>query len=229
MLIVSPTTIANAAVLETRSLPKKLLGRVALVPRAAGAGLWLRLIAEMQFLRYLLVLMPLVLLMLAVPGLALPLSQSPLMMLAAIILVEMRVIRLSRAARARAVDADTAAQRLDTLGFRARACLRQIAARHDLTEGALHLVIEQSELARIPPLTLVSVQSDRPAPRVLALDPADRAILESGLFDADLTERDLLAVNQREDLFLRQITQEVRAVSAQARLAALLERRAATT
>jgi len=228
MLIVTQATIANAGVLETRSLPRKFLGRVTLLPRRAGPGAWLRLIVEMQLLRYLVALLPFVVLPLVARDTAAPIMQAPLVMVVVIALVEMKVLRLSGPARQRAVDADEAARRLDTLAFRAKACLRRIAARHDLTEGTLRLVVEQSELARIPPLTLVSVQSDTPAPHVLALDAEDRAAL-GDLFDVKLTERDLLAVNHRDDLYIRDIAQEARAVSAHARLAALLERRAAAS
>jgi hypothetical protein len=56
----------------------------------------------------------------------------------------------------------------------------------------------------------------------LTLSTEDRAILQAGLFDADLTERDLLAVNHRDSLYLRDIAQEARAVSAHSRLAAAL-------
>jgi hypothetical protein len=147
-------------------------------------------------------------------------------MLVVIALVEMKVLRLSKAGRARAVGEDEAARRLDTLAFRARAALRLIAARQGIAEGELRLVIEQSELARIAPLTLVSVQCAQPAPRLLSLDMADRAAL-AGLFDAALSERDLLAVNHREDRYIRDIAQEARAVSAHARLAAALDKRGA--
>ena len=41
MLIVTEATIANRGVLETRSLPRKFFGRVQLLPRGAGPGLWL--------------------------------------------------------------------------------------------------------------------------------------------------------------------------------------------
>ncbi|MCU0904651.1 MAG: hypothetical protein MUE83_12350 [Tabrizicola sp.] len=75
-------------------------------------------------------------------------------------------------------------------------------------------------------MTLVTVQSDTPGPHVLPLDPADREVLRQGLFDHALTERDLLAVNHRDNRYIREITQEARAVSAHARLAALLERTA---
>jgi hypothetical protein len=226
MLIVSETTIVNARVLETRSLPRKFLGRVQLVPRGGGLALWLRLIVEMQLVRYLAALLPFVLIPLSSRDLALPVTQAPLAMLIVIAFVEMKLLRLSKAGRARAVGADEAARRLDALAFRGRAALRKIAARQGITEGDMRLVIEQSELARIAPLTLVSVQCALPQPRLLRLEAADRADL-AGLFDADLGERDLLAVNHREDRYIRDIAQEARAVSAHARLAAVLEKRGA--
>lgn len=229
MLIVTHATIANRGVLETRSLPKRFFGRVQLFPRGAGIGLWLRLLAEIQILRYLAALMPFMAVALMSRDLALPVSQAPLAMLVVIAGVELKVLRLSRAARLRGVDADEAARRLDALAFRARACLRRIAARHGLTEAELHLVVEQSELARLPPLTLVSVQIATPAPHLLSLDEQDRGVLHDGLFDASLTERDLLSVNHRDDLYVRDIRQEARAVSAHARLAAFLDQRAAAS
>jgi hypothetical protein len=227
MLIVSPETLKNPAVLETRSLPKKIFGRVMIYPKGASAGLWLRLIVEVQILRYLTALLPFALMPFYFHELALPITQAPIAMVLLIGVVEMRGLRLSPRERKRVVDADEADRRLDLLAFRARACLRRIAARQGLTEGQLRLVVEQSELARIPPLTLVSVQSDHPAPRVLSLDAGDRAVLMEGLFDADLSERDLAAVNQRQEAFIRDIVQEARGVSAHGRLAAALERRTA--
>lgn len=226
MLIVTDATIVNRGVLETRSLPKRFFGRVQLVPRRAGIGLWLRLLVEIQILRYLAVLLPFVLIPLVWRDLALPISQAPLVMLIVIAGVELRVLRLSKSARARLVTPQDADRRLDALAFRGRACLRRIAARHAMSDGQLRLVVEQSELARLSPLTLVSVQTDHPAPRLLALDAADCADLHAGLFDTDLTETDLLAVNQRDNIYLRDIAQEARAVSAHGRLAAFLEQRA---
>jgi hypothetical protein len=229
MLVVTEDTIANRGVLETRSLPKRFFGRVTLWPRRADLTLRLRLLLEVQVLRYFATLAPFVLIPLTWEGTALPISQAPLVMLIAIAAVELRVLRLSKAARARAVPQDEAARRLDMLAFRARACLRRIAARQGIRDGELRLVVEQSELARVPPLTLVSVQTETPEPRLLRLTQADIAILHDGLFDADLTEAQLLAVNQREDRFLRDIAQEARAVSAHSRLAAFLDQRASAT
>lgn len=228
MLIVTKATISNSAVLETRSLPKRFFGRVLVLPRGASLGLWARILLEIQLLRYLATLMPFVLLVFVSGEVALTVSQAPIIMLFVIGVVEMRVLRMSRASRQRLVSADEAARRLDALAFRARACLRQIAARKGIMEGELHLVVEQSDFARVAPLTYVSVQSNLPEPHLLALDAEDRTILEQGLFDADLTERDLLAVNLREETYLRDIVQEARAVSSHARLAAWMDRKAAS-
>lgn len=227
MLILTTATMRNPGALETRSLPKKFLGRVLVVPLNAGLRTWARLLVEMQVLRFLITLMPFAISPILVRDLAVPVMQAPVLMVILVLVVEMKVLRLTAAARAGQVGTDEAARRLDTLAFRGRSCLRQIAARHELKEGTLRLVVEQSELARVPPLTLVSVQGDTPAPHVLQLDREDRDLLTQGLFDASLTERDLLAVNHRDNRYIREITQEARAVSAHARLAALLERTAA--
>lgn len=223
MLIVTHATLVNPGILETRSLPKKFLGRVLILPRGAGLASWLRLIVEIQALRYLVILLPFAVAPLLFRNLALPVMQAPALMLVLVAVVELQVLRPTNKARQNAVSADEAARRLDTMTFRARACLRRIAARHNLTEGQLRLVIEQSELARIPPLTLISVQTETPTPHLPRLTDADRADLAAGLFDASFTERDLLAVNHHDTLYLRDIAQEARAVSAHSRLAAFLE------
>ena len=228
MLIVTEATIANRGILQTTSLPKRFLGRVQIIPRGGGFRIWLRLLTEMELLRFLVALLPFVLVPVFSPDMAMPVMQAPLIMVVVVAWVEMRVLRPTKAARAIAVDADEAARRLDTLAFRARASLRRIAARHEVTEGQLQLVIEQSELTRIPPLTLVSVQANLPKPHILALDSEDRKTL-SGLFDAVLSERDLLAVNHRDGVYVRAIAQEARAVSAHARLAAFLDKRKAVS
>lgn len=224
MLVVAPSTIVNAAVLETRSLPKKFFGRVQLIPRHAGAGLWLRLILEMQFVRYLGALVPFMAIPFMSNDLALPVTQAPLAMLLVIAAVELKVLRLSDRARERLMSEDEAARRVDAFAFRARSALRRFAARRNLDEGEITLVLEQSELARVTPLSFVSVQSPQPEPHLLDLDAEEVAILQDELFDDDLTERMLHAANLRLDQCLRQVAIETRAVSAHARLDAWIER-----
>jgi hypothetical protein len=224
MLILTNATMWNPGVLETRSLPKKFLGRVLVAPLTTSFRIWGRLLVEMQVFRFAVTLLPFALSPILVADLAVPVMQAPALMVMLVVLVELKVLRLTASQRAAQVEPDEAARRLDTLSFRSRNCLRRIAARHDLREGALRLVVEQSELARIPPLTLVSVQCDMPRPYVLPLDPEDRDLLSTNLFDSTFSERDLLAVNHRDSLYIREVTQEARAVSAHARLAALLEK-----
>jgi hypothetical protein len=170
MLIVAPQTIKNAGVLETRSLPKKFFGRVQLVPKGAGIGMWARLILEIQFLRYMVALVPFIAIPFMSNDLALPVTQAPLAMVLVIAVVEMRVLRLTDRARQRLLTEDEAARPPRHLHLPRTAALRRIAARRGIAEGEVMLVAEQSELARVPPLTLVSVQSAVPQPHVLDLD-----------------------------------------------------------
>lgn len=225
MLIVTAETIANASVLETRSLPKKFFGRVTLIPRGGSVRLWARLILEMQFVRYMAALVPFIAIPFMSNDLALPVTQAPLAMVLVIAVVEMRVLRLTDRGRQRLMSQDEAARIVDAFTFRARQALRRIAARRGMSEGELALVLEQSELARVTPLTLVSVQSPVPGPHVLDLDPDERAILRDTLFDAELSERMLRDANLREERHIREVKVAAESVSAHARLAAWMDRR----
>lgn len=224
MLVLTHDTLRNPGILDVRSLPRRFLGRVMPLPRGCGWPNGLRLILEIQLLRYLVVLLPFVGAMLLWPEMAFPLAQAPLAMIVAITLVEMKLLSLSPKARARLMSEDDAARVLDTLRLRARQCLSRIAARHGLQEGDLHLVVEQSEMARVPPLTLVSVQAEAPA-RVLRLDTGDRQAVQA-LFATGLSERDLHRASLRTGTFLHMVAMEARGVSAHERLAARLGKRA---
>ncbi|WP_224814273.1 hypothetical protein [Hasllibacter sp. MH4015] len=226
MFILSPETLLNPGVLETRSLPKKIFGRVQIIPRAGSVGLWARLIFEMQVVRYLAALLPFLIVLLFSRDMALPVTQAPLAMILVIGVVELKVLRLSDRARERLMSEAEAERILDAFAFRARAALREIAARHGIESGEIMVFAEQSELARVPPLTLLSVQSAEPDPRVLSLDPADRAAL-AAIFDADLTEQDFHRANLRAGEMMREVRIEARSVSAHARLAARITPRPA--
>jgi hypothetical protein len=222
MFVVTPSTLLNPGALEMQSVPKRLLGRVMVLPRRAiSAPVLLRLVVESQPLRYITALLPFVLAMLIWPDLALPIAQAPLFMIIAIWLVEIKLLRHPRDRRDHLISEDDADRTRDLLRHRASGLLQGIAARHGLDQGELTLVVEQSELARIAPLTLVSVQQSGVAPRVLDLGPADHAALAT-LFDGDLTERALHNTGWRDDVFLRQITIDARSVPAHIRLDALL-------
>lgn len=224
MLIVSPQTVANTSALETRSLPKKLFGRVLVIPKSASLGLWLRLLFELQLLRYLGALLPFVALPLVFRDLALPVTQAPLAMLIVIAFVELKVLRHSDRSREALMSEDKARSTVDLLAFRGKGVLRQFAARNGQDTGPLAMVIEQSELARVAPLTFVSIQSSVPNARVVDLTPEDQAAIAQ-IFDDELSERDLHRANQRLTDTLLNIQIEASAVSAHARLASWIEAR----
>ncbi len=226
MIVVSPETVWNPGVLETRAVPKRIFGRVMILPRRAGWAEVVRLLFEVQVLRFTAALLPFVVAMFVWPHLALPIAQAPVAMVIAIGFVELKVFRMTDAARARIMGEDEAARVLDLLRFRATAILRKIAAGRDMDAGELTLVVEQSELARVWPLTLVSLQRGLPDPEVLSLGAHERELLD-GLFDADLTERDLQKANLLESETVRVVGFDARSVSAHARLAARLRAKAA--
>lgn len=204
-----------------RQVPRRVFGRVMIFPRrGAGVGLWLRLIFEIEVLRYLVALLPFLLGAVLFPRYALAISQAPLPMLIVVYLFEAKVLRLSKpAAKALAIEAEVE-RGLDLLRVRAVAVLSKIAAGRGMAEGRLHLVVEQSEMWRMPPLTLVSVQTEA-GPEVMRLSAEERALV-AGLFDDAFGERDLLRVNLAAGDCLRDVAFDVRGVSAHARLAALI-------
>ncbi len=222
MFIVSPRTIWNLGALQVQHLPRQFFGRVTLWPRRGGTvGLWLRILFEMEVWRYLGVLLPFAAAAVIWPHYALAIAQAPLLMFIAVHLAETKLMRLTPEARTLLISIAEAERGLDLLRVRARVILTRIAAGRGLVAGALHLVVEQSELARIVPLTFVSVQWDE-GPEVLALGAAEEALIRATLFAEGLDERLLQKINLCEGAFLRDEVLEVRAVSAHARLAAMM-------
>lgn len=237
ILFVTPSTILNRARLELRRAPKKLLGfGVGPIPRGAvlKAVFW-RLFFENALPRYIVALSPFPVLLWLFPQSALAVSQAPLFMLALVLFVETYVLSISDPDKRKAlIDPVEAAKGLDRLQLRGKAALAEIAAKRGVETGALYLVVEQSEMWRAPPLTLISVQ--RP-PRegggdggeegefgFLDLDSAEKTLLETSLFDEALTERLLHRINMAQSTSVRSISLETRSVSAHARLAALAGR-----
>lgn len=221
IFLVSPGTVLNPGVLETRRIPKRILGRVMLWPRHGPfSALFWRVVFEAQVLRYTVSLLPFVVAVLVWQESALAIAQAPLPMFALIWLVEMRFLRVPPQQRAALINAADAERGLDLLQVRARAALTRIAAGRGMAQGSLHLVVEQSELARVAPLTLVSVQSED-GPQVLRLSPDEQALLH-GLFQPPLTEAQLHLINLSQNAFVRDVALEARGISAHARLAALM-------
>lgn len=223
LFVLSEATVRNPRALKTGSVPRKHIKRITIRPRIeASLGLRLRLIAESEPLRFTIALTPFIAAMFIWQDLALPISQAPLAMIVVVGFFELRILRLSAKQREQVTTSDAAARTLDTLAFRGRAILTRIAAKHGWTEGELLLVVEQSELAFLTPLTLVSVQTAQGGPHLLALDAEERAMIRNALFDDTFTIRDLHKANLRENTFLRSIAFDARGVSGHARLAAIL-------
>lgn len=225
MLIVTPETVWNAAALETRQLPRRFVGRVTLWPRQGGSwALFARTVFEIEVLRYIASLLPFVVAALIWKDQALAIAQAPLLMFMLVYLVETRVLRPSPARRQALIGRDEADRALDLLRVRGRAILTAIAAGRQMTQGTLWLVVEQSELARVLPLTYVSVQSEA-GPEVLRLTGDEMRLIRDTLFGPPLDERLLQRVNLMEDEFLRDVRLDTRTVSAHARMEALLARK----
>jgi hypothetical protein len=222
MLIVTHDTLRNPAILQVRQLPRKFFGRVTVWPKEPlGPLRFLRLVAEFQALRYLLTLSPLLLIGLIWNVAALPLAQAPVLMIALIWWIEMRVLRVPPKRRPLLIPQAQAARGLDLLKVQSRDVLTRIAALREMRAGQLHLVIEQSELWHLSPLTYVTVQSDD-GPEVLRLTAQERQIIADRLFQPPMTEALLQRINQSQNTFLRDITFDTKGVSAHARLAAAL-------
>lgn len=224
VFVLTPETVWNPKAFKIKSAPRKLVGRMPILPKPdAGWALMTRAILDRDVLRYMLALLPFVVAAIAFPNTALPISQAPLFMLLVVGIIELRVLRVPRSRRARVTTEDAAARTLDALGFRARGVLSKIAASRGATLGEFYLVIDQSDLSISPALTVVSVQTEHETTRILSLSPAEREIIETDLFDADLTDHDLLLANLRDNTFMRSFAFDARGVTAHARLAAILE------
>lgn len=223
ILYAAPSRILNPAVLEITAPPRKFLGRgFGIVPKGTvtQAGFW-RLVVEFQLLRYLVALTPFPVAMLIWPHLALPISQAPLFMFLLIWLVESRVLAIPKEARPRLIGEVEAARALDLFRLRGAAILSRIAAGRGMTTGELFLAVEQSELARVPPLTVVSVQVAGPRAEVLDLTDAEVREIGETLFADGLDERLLQRVNLAQNSFFRSVAFDAATVSAHARLEAL--------
>lgn len=231
-VVIRSATIGNFAQLRPRKPGVQMLAR-APRPRfrcSPFSALFWRNLFDRSAARYSMTLLPFPVAMLIRPDLALAISQAPLLMFALVYGVESQVLSVPTPEKRRnLIDPARAARGLDLLGARSRAALSQIAAGRDLHSGMLHLAVEQSTLARVEPLTLISVlhTDTDPAVRPALLDLTDEeaAFLDNALFDAEMDERLLQTINLSENTFVRVTEFDSRAVSAHARLMAMAARR----
>lgn len=222
MFIISPAT-CNRSALEFREVPRRFLGRAFVWPRQDGTWrLKLRLIFEVEVLRYFLALTPFVAVAIIWRGSALAISQAPLLMLIMVYVVEIRLLRLTAAARAALLDPAERDRMLDLLAVRGRQIVTRIAAGRRMVQGTLHLVVEQSELARIAPLTLVSVQWSE-GPVILDLTDRERALIRDTLFAPPLTEAAMQRVTLAQNEVIHAVAVDLRSIPAHSRMAALTD------
>ena len=224
LFVLSHDTVWNPGLLKIPNAPRKIMQRGTILPRRDVTwGFIGRTIFENQALRFLVPLLPFCIAALIWPALALPFSGSPTVMLIIIAIIEMRVLRIPRHKRADITTEAEATRALDTLNFRGRRILAELAAKRGIQTGAVYLVVEQSDIARVTPMTVVSVQLDQGKERLMNLTAEERAMIRDQLFDAEFKETDLLLANLREGVHFRTVSFEARGVSAHARLAAFLD------
>jgi hypothetical protein len=223
--VVTPSAVLRPDALAGRRAPRPLLpAGLALAPRGRPFGREARrLLFQHAIARYVAALLPFPIAMIIWPELALPISQAPLLMLILVLFIETSVLSIGSPEKRRALaPRDEIARVGDLLRTRARDALTRIAAGRGLASGTLHLVVEQSGMARVPPFSLVSLQSE--TGEVLDIDAEEQALLAAWLFDDGLTEQRLHVVSLATDTFMHATSLDTRTVSAHARLAAMAAR-----
>ena len=225
-LVLGRETLRNAHVLETRTVPRRVLGRVFIVPRGTvRQPVFWRLLTEMGIFRYGVALLPFPIIAILRPSLALPIAQAPLLMLIAIWFFESRVLGLSDEKREALLSADDRDRVRDMLKSKGMRALSRIAAGRDAPGGEITLVVEQSELARLPVLTLISVQRQLPdKAEVLDLTAEERQSLLETLFDDEFTPDVLHALTLATKENLHKVDYDTRSLTAHQRLAAMAGR-----
>ena len=230
LLIVTPGTVSNARSLKGKTVPRRLLslGRCAYPRGGPLTGLFWRTVFEKSLPRYVVTLLPFPIAAILRPEWALMLSQAPLPMFGLVLIIETYVLSVSGPdARKRLIDPAEAERGLDLLKIRARDALTKIAVGRAMTLGTLHLVIEQSGLLRVPPLTYASVQTDEAPGGFVELTDTEQDLLAKTLFDEDLDEHRLRRINVMQNTQVRNFDLDVCEISAHARLAALSSPRSA--
>ncbi len=225
MFVVTPSTVVNTRSLRLTRVGGQMLGRgLRVIPRRPlRRGVFWRILFDQAPLRYVLALSPFPIAMIVRPDLALAISQAPLLMFAIVFMVESSFLSVSTPEKRRRLIGETEAARgLDLLHLRARGALARIAAGRGMAREELHLVVEQSGLARVPVLTLASVQIPRDGgrPELLDLTEKEQEVLHETLFDAQFDEGLLHLINLAQNRFVRDVAFEARSVSAHQRLRA---------
>lgn len=233
MFLVTPSTVRGTAVLRPRRPGAGLLGGgVRVIPRRPLSDpMFWRVMLDQAPLRMGIALAALPLAVALPPGLALTLT--PVAMVGGLMAAERTFLATSGPPEVRRglVERGEAERVLDLLHARGRDALGRIAAARDMEHARLHLVVEQSALARAPILTLVSVQRHDAvdgAPQLMELTEDERRMLDGRLFDGEFDEARLHRVNRAQNRHVRHVPFEAQSVTAHARLMARVAEKSAT-
>ncbi len=217
ILVLAPSTIFNRRTLQARRFPGRFAAPQRPLPRRLlfSSAFW-RMAAESAMLRNGAAVAPIPAAVLVAPDLVTAsLALSPILLFLTLF-AEGNLVPV----RARSGDEDQVARVLDLLRLRGRTVLTKIAAGRGILAGRLTLVVEQSSLARLPPITRISVLGGAEG-RVLDLTAEEQHMIRETLFAEGLGEAALLRVNLVEKKPMREVSLEASSVSAHARLAAM--------
>ncbi|WP_145106354.1 hypothetical protein [Cereibacter sediminicola] len=217
IFVLAPSTTFNRKTLKARRFPGRFAEPQRPLPRRLmlSTAFW-RMAAESAMLRNGAVVAPIPAAVLVAPDLVTAsLALSPILLFL-LLFAEGHLVPV----RPRSGDEDEVARVLDLLRLRGRSVLTRIAAERGILKGRLTLVIEQSSLARLPPITLVSIQNSADG-RVLDLSDEEQRMVRETLFTDGLRESALLRVNLVEKKPMREVSLEAHSISAHARLAAM--------
>ena len=220
MFIIIRASLSNPAALDFAQIPRRFLGLTAVWPRHRDWRLKLRLVFEREPLRYVAALAPFAVLAVVWTDSALAIAQAPALMVLVVYAVEMRLLLPTPAARAALLTEPDRDRALDLLSARGRSLLTRIAAGRRMAQGALHPVIEQSELARVAPLTLVTLQWTE-GPVILDLTADEAALIRDGLFAPPLTEAAMQRLSLARNEAVHSVALDRATIPAHARMAAL--------
>lgn len=223
ILFLTRETVASPRVLDTRTVPKRFLTLgIRIFPRGFTSGLFWRTVFEIPITRFSIALSPFPIALIFKPEWALPISLAPVPMAMLVVVIESSILSVSSPSARRALIPVVEQERgLDLLRVRAGQILTRLGASRPAASGALHLVIEQSELLRVSPLTYVSVQQAGGEPAFQALTAAERRMISDTLFDGQLDEARLRLINVAQGKMIRTFELDPKSISAHSRLAAL--------
>lgn len=226
MFILTPSSVLNFRALRrcTATGVMRRAGTLVFPRKLMLSRTFWRLLLDSSLVRHMIVLAPIPAAMLLLPEFVeVGLAVAPVLLLIALI-AEGNVLPVT----AQPGDDVTSDRTLDVLSQRGRSILTRIAAGRGMMQGRLMLVVEQSDMARLRPLTFVSVQ-DAETRAVLDLTPEERKMLREGLFDQGLEESTLLRVNLVQKKPLRSVALEASSISAHARLAGMARAKLSAT